>query len=60
MEEVLGAFEREFTACWLKRKFRLDTSDLAPEEVVPAFLRAAKRHLRERDLLLLQAYGAMP
>jgi thymidylate kinase len=60
VEEVLGAFEREFTASWLKRKFRLDTSDLAPEEMVPAFLRAAKRHLRERDLLLLQAYGAMP
>jgi thymidylate kinase len=60
VEEALAAFEREFTASWLKRKFRLDTSDLAPEEVVPAFLRAAKRHLRERDLLLLQAYGAMP
>jgi hypothetical protein len=60
VEEVLAAFDREFAASWLKRKFRLDTSDLAPEDVLPAFLRAAKRHLRERDLLLLQAYGAMP
>ncbi len=60
LEEVQAAFEREFAACWLKRKFRLDTSDLAPDQVQPAFLAAAKRYLRERDLLLLQAYGAMP
>ena len=60
VEAVLAAYDGEFAACWLKHKFRLDTSDLAPEEIVPAFLRAAKRHLRERDLLLLQAHDAMP
>lgn len=60
VEEVQAAFERELAACWLKRKFRLDTSDLSPEQVVPAFLTAAKAYLRERDLLLLEAYDAMP
>jgi hypothetical protein len=60
VEEVQAAFEREFTACWLKRKIRLDTSDLSPDQVVPAFLSAAKRYLVERDLIRLQAHNAMP
>ena len=55
-----AAFEREFAACWLKRKFRLDTSDLSPEQIVPAFLAGAKGYRPERDLLRLQAYDAMP
>jgi hypothetical protein len=57
VEEVQGAFEKEFAACWLKHKFRLDTSDLAPDQVLGAFLKQAKSHLRERDLLLLRTYG---
>jgi hypothetical protein len=60
VEEVQAAFEREFAACWLKRKIRLDTSDLAPDQVVATFLSAAKRYLLERDLVRLQAYNAMP
>jgi hypothetical protein len=56
-EEVQGAFEKEFAACWLKHKFRLDTSDLAPDQVLGAFLKQAKSYLRERDLLLLRTYG---
>lgn len=60
IEEVQAAFEREFVACWLKPKFRLDTSDLAPEQIQPAFLSAVKGWLPERDLLRLQAYGATP
>ena len=60
LEEVQGLFEREWTACWLKRKFRLDTSDLTPDQLVPAFLAAAKRHLSSQDLMRLQAHGVMP
>lgn len=54
LAEVQGAFEREVAASWLKRKIRLDTSELTPETVLPAFLAAVKRHLRERDLLRLE------
>ena len=46
-------FERELTASWLKRKVRLDTSDLTPDAVLPAFLAAVRRHLGPRDLLML-------
>jgi hypothetical protein len=53
LEEVQGAFERELTASWLKRKVRLDTSDLTAETVLPAFLAAVRRHLGPRDLLML-------
>jgi hypothetical protein len=60
VEEVQAAFEQEFTACWLKPKFRLDTSDLAPNQILPAFLSAVKGFLPERDLLRLQAYDVMP
>ena len=57
VEEVQAAFEREFAASWLKHKFRIDTSDLAPDQVLDAYRAAAKSYLRERDLLLLRAYG---
>ena len=60
LEEVQEAFEREWAMCWLKRKFRLDTSDLAPDQLVPAFLKAAKRHLKPEDLTRLQAHNALP
>jgi hypothetical protein len=60
LEDVQSAFEREFVACWLKHKFRLDTSELTPDRLVPAFLRAAKGFLTERDLLRLQAFNTMP
>jgi thymidylate kinase len=56
VEDVQAAFEREFAASWLKHKFRLDTSDLASDRALPAFLAAVTSHLRERDLLLLQTY----
>jgi len=60
LEDVQAAFEREFGACWLKRKVRLDTSALTPEEMVPAFLKTVKRYLTTHDLQRLQAFGVMP
>ncbi|CAA9290539.1 MAG: hypothetical protein AVDCRST_MAG77-4685 [uncultured Chloroflexi bacterium] len=58
LEAVRTDFEREFTACWIKRKFRLDTSELSLDQLLPAFLAVAKGFMTERDLLRLQAYGA--
>lgn len=57
VEAVQEAFEQEFRACWLKHKVRIDTSDLAPELLLAAYLTTITSHLRERDLLLLQTYG---
>ena len=56
VEEVQAAFEREFAACWLKHKFRIDTSDLEPERLLDVFLQDVKSYLGERDLLLLHSY----
>jgi hypothetical protein len=55
LEEVQDAFEEEYRASWLKRKVRLDTSDLREDQVLEAFLEAAKGYLQPRDLLLLQS-----
>ena len=60
LEEVQNDFDREWGMCWLKHKFRLDTSDLAPDQLVPAFLKAAKRHLKPEDLTRLHAHNALP
>lgn len=56
VEAVQTAFEQEFVASWFKHKFRLDSSDLAPDQILGAFLSAVKSRLGERDLLLLQSY----
>ena len=60
LEDVQGAFEQEFGACWLKRKVRLDTSDVAPDHLVPELLKTVKRYLTATDLTRLQAYGQLP
>jgi len=51
VEEVQRQFELEFNRSWLRRKMRLDTSDLAPTDLLPAFLRRVRPHLNARDLL---------
>jgi hypothetical protein len=53
VEEVQAQFEAEFRASWLKRKTRLDTSDLKPDEVLDRFFEVVRPKLNERDLLLL-------
>ena len=60
LEDVQNAFEREFLACWLKRKIRLDTSDVAPDQLVPTFLQTVKRYLNATDLTRLTAHNQLP
>lgn len=52
VEEIQAQFEAEFTASWIKRKARLDTSDLKPEEILDRFFEVVRPKLNERDLLL--------
>ncbi|HEX2037198.1 MAG TPA: hypothetical protein VHS99_23725 [Chloroflexota bacterium] len=55
VEAVQAAFEEEFAASWLKRKARLDTSELAVDGMVDALLEQIKGFLPPRDLLLLRS-----
>jgi thymidylate kinase len=57
VEGVLQAFDQEFAASWFKHKFRIDTSELAPEQLLAVFLRNVRSFLNERDLLLFQLHG---
>ena len=52
IQTVLDEFQAQFGASWLKRKFRIDTSDLTPEGVLDAFMTASFPHLTERDMLI--------
>jgi hypothetical protein len=57
VDAVQAAFEDEYRACWLKRKVRIDTSDLRDDQLLDVFLAAARGYLPERDLLLLRTGG---
>lgn len=53
VEEVQGLFETEFRSSWLKRKVRMDTSDIKPQDILDRFLVAVRPKLNERDLILM-------
>lgn len=53
VEEVQQQFEAEFAASWIRRKVRLDTSELAPDQILDRFLAVVRPQLDVRDLLLL-------
>ena len=53
VEEVQQQFEAEFAASWIRRKVRLDTSELAPDQILDRFLAVVRPQLAVRDLLLL-------
>ncbi len=53
VEEVQAQFEAEFRASWLKRRTRLDTTDLKPEGILDRFFEVVRPKLNERDLLLI-------
>ena len=55
IEEVQAQFEQEFAQALLWRKFRFDTSDLQPEELLPKFLKAVQGYLNAADLVRLPA-----
>ena len=48
---VLERFEGEYRASLLRRKIEIDTSDLAPEQLLATFLRQVTPHLNTRDML---------
>ncbi len=52
IQAVLDEFQAEFGASWLRRKFRIDTSDLSPKGLLEAFLEASFSHLTEKDMLI--------
>lgn len=55
VEAVSGEFEAEYRGSWIERKLRIDTSELQPDQLLPAFLRQVKPLLDTRDLLRWQA-----
>lgn len=52
IQTVLDAFQQEFRASWLMKKFQIDTSELSPDDLLPAFLDASMPYLNAKDLLL--------
>jgi len=52
VDEILEAFRVEFGRSWLQKRFQIDTSDLSPGELLPAFLDASAPYLTARDLIL--------
>lgn len=49
VEEVLEAFQQEVRLSWMRRKFAIDTSDLAPEQLLEAFMQQSVPHLDAAD-----------
>lgn len=55
IEECQAEFQREFGQSWFKRKLQIDTSDLAPAQLLTQFLGDVVPHLSERDLAIRSA-----
>lgn len=55
VKTVLDRFEAAYRASWLQHKIRIDTSDLAPGQLLQKFLDASVPHLNARDLLTRMA-----
>ena len=53
IEEVCSLFDQEVGRSWLRKKVKIDTSDLSEKEVLDACLKALKPHMTARDLLLM-------
>ena len=52
IDDVLKEFQQEFRSSWIKRKFVIDTSDLAPEDLLQTFLKESTPFLDTRDFLI--------
>ena len=52
IEEALEAFQTEFRASWLQKRFQIDTSDMAPEKLLLAFRDSSAPYLTAKDLIL--------
>lgn len=55
IQTVLDKFEQAYRASWVHHKIRIDTSDLAPAQLLQKFLDASVPHLNTRDLLTRMA-----
>ena len=47
--EVLAQFEDEIRQSWIRRKFKIDTSDLSPEQLLETFLERSVPYLNPSD-----------
>ena len=52
IQPVLDRFQQEHVSSWIQRKFDLDTSNLAPGDLLQTFLDACDPYLNARDLLI--------
>ena len=59
VDDVLHQFEEEFTASLIRRKFRIDNSDLTPDETLSEFVWKAQKHLSALDRTRILARDAM-
>ena len=53
VEEVQEAFATEVAESWIKHKLSIDTSQLAPAELLPTFFEKAAIHFSTADALRL-------
>lgn len=51
--QLLDEFAQQCRQSWIKRKVDIDTSDLAPDQLLDAFFARARGHLEAGDALLL-------
>lgn len=51
IREIVDEFQAEYSACWIMRKFEIDTSDLTPDSLLQAFLDGSVPFLNDRDTL---------
>ena len=56
VEAVQEQFKAAYTASWVRRKVRLDTSKLQADQVLDQFLSVVRPRLDVRDLLLLNGH----
>jgi hypothetical protein len=59
VEAVSAEFEAEYRRSWIGQKFRIDTTELTPSELVAVFHERVVAHLDTRDLLRWPALGAL-
>lgn len=52
VEEILERFRQEVGKSWIPRRFDIDTSDLAPVQLLAAFLEKSVPHLAPADALV--------
>jgi hypothetical protein len=58
VEAVSKEFADEYRHSWLERKFKIDTTDLTPDQLLATFRQKVRPYLSERDLIRWQALGA--